>query len=222
MPTVLVVGLGRFGTSLVQHLASAKAEVIAVDGDETAVAQIKDFADEAVCADARDREVLERLCAHGVDCAVVAASRDVDRSALATMILKELGVPQVIARAGSPDHERLLRKLGADRVVIPLSESAERLAKSMAADAVLNFHLVGEDFAIVERAVTGNLAGKTLLELELRRRFGVTVIAILHANEQNPDAKPTTVVPDPAVPLHEGEHFLLIGKTSDLEKFDKA
>lgn len=222
MRTILIVGLGRFGKALVRTLSRERVEVIAIDPDEKAVAEVADLATRAVVADGRDREVLAEICEHGIDVAVVAVSEKLDLSAMATMILKELKVPEVVARADTQDQERLLRKLGADRIIVPIADSAERLARSLASASIENFLLVGENFAVVEREVTPALAGKTLKGLELRRRYGVTVIGILERSPDDPNGKPTMQIPDPGHELKEHEVLLVIGRPKDLERFDKS
>jgi len=221
MRRILVVGLGRFGKALVRALAKEDVEVLAVDPVEAAVREIQDAADHVAVGDIRDPMVLGQLCEHGVDAAIVSISDSVAESALATMILKELEVPNVVARAERPEQERLLRKLGADRLVVPVRESAERLARSIASPAIEDFVLVGENFAIIEAVLPKEFEGRTLEELELRRRFGVNVIGILERPEEEPDARPSLHMPEPTQPLNPGQVLLIIGRSKDLRRFQE-
>jgi trk system potassium uptake protein TrkA len=222
MKTILVVGLGRFGKALVRTLAGEKVQVIAVSREASAVEQIKDLADHAVCADVRDRDVLESLTQDGIDIAVVAVSQHMDESVLSTMILKEMGVPKVVARAESEDHEKILLKVGADRVIEPTADSAERLGRSLATPSVQDFVFVGENFAVVECRVSRSMQDKTLQELELRRRFGVSVIAVMERPAEDSEAKGKMVMPGPKTRLQPNDTMLVIGRTKDLERFERG
>ena len=222
MRTILVVGLGRFGKALVRALTQEEVEVIAIDPNPVAVDEIKELVHYAVAGDLRDRQVLEELCQHGVDAAIVAVADQVAESALATMILKELGVPDVLARSERPDQQKLLGMVGADRIVEPIAESASRTARALASPAVQNFVIVGENFAIMEVHVNTQFVGKTLETLELRRHYGVTVIGVLERPEEEPGAPATMSMPDPLKPLQAEQVLLVIGRTRDLDKFQRS
>lgn len=218
MKTVLVLGLDSFGSTLAKSLAEHGVEVLVADFDEEVVQRARDHYSLAVVADARDREALAELCAREPDLAVVSLGPHIEASVLATLLLKELGVPQLLACARNDDHEKVLKKVGADRVVQPVTESAERMARSLASKNLADFVLVGEDFAIVELPVPEHWLGKSLKELDLRRRFKVTAIAIKRHDE---DGSEHVAAPDPEQELAEGLSLLLIGLTKDLAKLEK-
>lgn len=218
MKTVLVLGLDSFGTTLARSLAQHGVEVLVADYDEDVIQRMRDDFTLAVVADARDREAMAELASRQPDLAVVSLGPHIEASVLATLLLKELGVPQLLACARNDDHEKVLRKVGADRVVQPVTESAERMARSLASKNLVDFVLVGEDFAIVELPVPERWTGKSLRELDLRRRFGVTVIAI----KSHPDQEDEQVsAPEPESELAADTSLLLIGRTKDLEKIEK-
>jgi len=219
MRRILVVGLGRFGRSLVRSLSEEGIEVIALSDDAAAVQAVKEYAAQAICGDLRDREVLAAVCKNGVDLAVVSVSHLVDQSALATLILKELGVKEVLARAESDDQRKLLQKIGADRIIDPTADSAYRLGKALASPHVQDFVIVGENFAIVESEVGEKVDGKTLKELELRQRFGVSVIAVLKPEEEDGKPEARMVMPTPDTVLHKEDVLLIIGRQKDLKRF---
>lgn len=218
MKTVLVLGLDSFGMTLAQSLAEHGVDVLVADFDDEVVQRVRDRYTLAVVADARDREALTELCSREPDLAVVSLGPHIEASIMATLLLKELGVPQILACARNDDHEKVLKKVGADRVVQPVTESAERMARSLASKNLVDFVLVGEDFAIVELPAPEEWHGKSLRGLDLRRRFGVTAIAIKHHDE---DGTEHVNAPDPEKAIADGESLLLIGRTKDLQKIER-
>lgn len=178
MKNYLVVGLGRFGSEIARKLYSFGCEVMAVDTHSDLVQQISSEVTHAVVADARDKEVLRALGAREFDCAVVAIGGSLADSVLATMNLKELGVPYVVCKAHDETHRQVLRKLGADQVVIPEQENAARLAKSLSTPNVLDYIELSDEYGIVESPVPQKWLGKSLRELNVRAKLGVNILAI--------------------------------------------
>ena len=153
MKTFVVIGLGRFGTAIAAELSDLGHEVLAVDQSDELVQGVSDRVTHAVAGDARDPAVLRALGVRNYDCAIVAVGEDVGNSALITLNLKELGVPQVICKSKSHVHRRVLEKIGADRVVFPEHEMGVKLAQGLSSSNVLNFIELSEDFGIVETAI---------------------------------------------------------------------
>ena len=178
MKSVVVIGLGLFGSSVARQLCALGAEVLAIDTNSEMVQQISGDVTTAAVADARDLEVLRALGAQECDCAVVAIGDDLAVSVLATMNLKELGIPRIICKAHDETHRKVLEKLGADKVVIPEREVAEKLARSMTSHNVLDFIELSSDYGIVEINTPKAWIGKSLKELDVRARLGVNIIAI--------------------------------------------
>lgn len=222
MRTVLVLGLDSFGETVALTLARKGVDVIAVDLDEEALQHVRDQVSLVFVADVRDRAALKQVCDREIDLAVVSLGSQVEPSVLATLLLKEFEVPQVLACARNDDHERVLLKVGADRVVQPVRDSAERIALSLASKNLVEFVLVGEDYAIIETQLPEGYAGKTLREIGLRARFRLTVIAVKRIR-RDADGKETEDVeaPDADAPLEAGVSLMIIGRTKDLEKFQK-
>ena len=169
MKSFLIIGLGRFGASLAVELCAQGHEVLAVDIQPERVQAVADQVTHCVVGDARDPEVLRSLGARNFDCAVAAASADVGVSALIVLNLKELGVARVVGKANSMVHRKVLEKIGADLVIFPEQEMAIRLARSLANGDILNF---------IERLVPEDWVGKSILELDIRAKWRVTVIAV--------------------------------------------
>jgi len=178
MKSYVVIGLGLFGSSAARQLSALGAEVLAIDTNSELVQQVSGDVTSAVVADARDAEVLRALGAHTCDCAIVAIGDDLAGSVLATMNLKELGIGRIVCKAHDETHRRVLEKLGADKVVIPEKEVADKLARSLTSHNVLDFIELSNDYGIVEIPAPKAWVGKNLKELNVRAKLGVNIIAI--------------------------------------------
>lgn len=178
MKSYIVIGLGRFGAVVAGRLCELGCEVLAIDRNSEYVQHASNYVTQAVVADARDKEVLRSLGAKNFDCAIVAIGTNLSDSVLATMNLKELGVPYVVCKAHDETHRQVLMKLGADRVVIPEQENALRLAKSLSAPNVLDYIELSEECGIVELSAPAIWCGKTLAELNVRAKLSVNIIAV--------------------------------------------
>lgn len=209
----LVVGLGRLGIAMVNTLDSLGHEVLAVDTKEDL---IQDLADDLpnvhlVAADATDEDVLRGLNVEGFDAAaVVIGENHVEASILATANLKELGVPMIVARATGRLHARVLKRVGADRVIQPEQEMGEQVARTMASPSVLDYVDLGGDEAVIEAEVPKQWVGKSLAQLGLSRNMGLTVLAL----------KPqegTGSVPRGETVLREGDVIVVGGSRENLD-----
>ena len=178
MNSFVVIGLGLFGSSVARQLCALGAEVLAIDIHPELVQQISSDVTNAVVADARDADVLRALGAHECECAVVAIGDDLAGSVLATMNLKELGIKHIVCKAHDEVHRKVLEKLGADKVVIPEKEVADKLARSLTSHNVLDFIELSSDYGIVEIPAPKTWVGKNLKELDVRAKLGVNIIAI--------------------------------------------
>lgn len=178
MKSYIVIGLGRFGAEAAVQLTALGCDVLAMDVRSELVQQVSSDVTHAVVADAQDKDVLKALGAKDFDCAIIAIGDDLAASVLATMNLKELGVPYIVCKAHDETHRRVLEKLGADRVVIPEKENAARLAKSLSSPNVLDYIELSEDYGIVEVPAPRIWQGKTLKELNVRAKLGVNILAV--------------------------------------------
>lgn len=209
MKSFVIIGLGRFGTAIASELSALGHEVLAVDVDEERVQQVADHVTHAVTGDGRNIEVLRALGVRNFDCVVVAMGSDVGNSALITLNLKELGVKEVICKAQSHVHSRVLEKIGADRVVFPEYEMGAKLAQGLSSSNVLNFIELSEDYGILELSAPQSWQGKSLRELDVRNRHHVNVIAIRKNGELN-------VAPSPDLPLESGDQVVTLGRYEDI------
>lgn len=214
MRSYVVIGLGRFGAETARRLYALGNEVLAVDTNQDTVQQISNDVTHAVVADGRDKGVLKALGIKEFDCAIVAIGDSLADSVLATMNVKELGVPYVVAKAHDETHREVLTKLGADRVVIPEKEYASRLAKSLASANVLDYIELSEDYGIIEVPAPGCWANKSLIDLNVRAKLGVNIIAV----KRNGDV---TVSPAAQFCILEGDVLVVLGDTDALNAVQK-
>lgn len=173
-----VLGLGKFGRSTVEELVRAGAEVMAVDNDEERVKKISEIAVYAVQADVCDLKAMRELGLSNMDGVVVAMTGSLDASIMATIMAKEDGVPYVIAKARDEVHEKILKRVGADRVIIPEKESAARVARNMISGSFLDFIELSDRVRMVELAVKPEWIGYSLCELDLRKKYSLNVMAV--------------------------------------------
>lgn len=185
MKSYMVIGLGRFGSQAAKRLCELGCEVLAIDCNSDLVQPISGVVTQAVVADARDKEVLRALGAKDFECAIVAIGTNLADSVLATMNLKELGVPYIVCKASDDTHRQVLKKLGADRVVIPEQEQADRLAKNLSSPNVLEYIELSDEYGIVEIPAPKSWQGKSLKELNVRAKLGVNIIAVEKGRQIN-------------------------------------
>lgn len=214
MKSYVVIGLGRFGSEVARQLHIQGCEVLAVDTDNELVQRISDDVTQAVVADARDKGVLKALGVKDFDCAVVGIGDDLANSVLAVMNLKELGVPHVVCKAHDETHREVLKKLGADRVVIPEMENACRLAKSLASENVLDYIELSEDYGIIDVPAPSTWEGKSLIELNVRAKLGVNILAIKRDGG-------ITVSPSADFRINAGDVIVVLGGTAALKAVQK-
>jgi K+ transport systems, NAD-binding component len=173
-----VIGLGRFGYYVARTLAQGGAEVIACDVDEEKVREVSEYVSLAYVLDATDAKALKESGIANVDTAVVSIGENIEASILIVVQLKELGVKEIVAKAVNPLHGKVLEKLGVDRVVYPEKEMAIRVAHSLLAGEFIEEIPIGEKHSVFELKAFDFMLGKTLRELDVRKRFGVSVLAI--------------------------------------------
>ena len=214
MKSFVVIGLGRFGSETARSLCRQGCEVLVLDNSGELVQAISDDVTQAVVGDARDKEVLRALGVKDFDCAIVAIGDSLADSVLATMNLKELGVPYVICKAHDDTHREVLKKLGADRVVIPEKEQAVRLAKSLASRNVLDYIELSEDYGIIDVPAPASWHHKSLIELNVRAKLGVNILAVKRAGE-------ITVSPSADFRIEEGDVMVVLGDTTALKAVQK-
>ena len=214
MKSYIVIGLGRFGSEVARRLHELGCEVLAVDNHSELVQQISADVTHAVVADARDKEVLRALGIKEFDCAIVAIGGSLADSVLATMNVKELGIPKVVCKAHDQTHRQVLLKLGADQVVIPEQEQAARLARSLSSHNVLDYIELSSEYGIVEVPAPKNWVGKSLKELNVRAKLGLNILAVKQGSQIN-------VSPAADYAIEDADILVVLGGTAALEKVQK-
>ena len=209
-----VIGLGRFGGSIVRELRELETDVLAIDVDEERVNEFADIATETVICNTTDETVLKNLGLRNFDNVIVAIGDNIQSSILTTLLLKDLGVKKVTVKAQSDYHARVLDKIGADVVVHPERDMGRRIAHRLVSSSVLDYLELSDEHSIVEIYATEKLSGQSLLDLDIRAEYGVSVIAIKRGAD-------IIVSPDPTVNIKETDVLIVIGKDNDLNRFEK-
>lgn len=211
---VAVIGLGQFGKSLALQLAKAGAEVIAIDSNMDLVDDVKNDVALAVKMDATDERDLRSQGVAKVN-VVVASIGDFEANQLVTVLAKRLGVPRVLARASGETHARILKLIGADEVILPEVEAASKLTQRLLLPSLRNYFELIEGYSVAELEVPESFHGKTLAELDLRRKHGVNLIAL---KRKGPDRGTVDPVPAPTEVLRAGDVIAVAGADAALAK----
>ncbi|MCF2940303.1 TrkA family potassium uptake protein [Paenibacillus alkaliterrae] len=211
----VIVGLGRFGSSVGRELIELGHEVLGIDKDEEAVQDMSSELTFAVSADCTDEEALRSLGVRNFDCGIVAIGDDIQASILTTILLKDLGVKKVVAKAISELHGRVLEKIGVDRVVYPERDMGIRVAHQLVSPNLLDYIELSKEYTIAELAVPQCLNGKSLHDLNPRARFGCSIVAI---------NKPGGIIIAPTATdvLSERDVMVVIGTNDQIEDFEAA
>lgn len=214
MKTYIVIGLGRFGSEVARRLYELGCEVLAMDNKSEHVQQLSNEVTHAVVGDAQDKEVLRALDVGSFDCAIVAIGGSLADSVLATMNLKDLGVPHIVCKAHDETHRKVLLKLGADRVVIPEQENATRLARSLSSPNVLDYIELSDAYGIIEVPAPVRWQEQSIRELNVRAKLGVNIIAVKRDGEIH-------VSPAADYKILAGDILVILGDTDALSTVQK-
>ncbi len=227
MKQFVVIGLGRFGSSIARALSEKKFEVLAIDENEDRVKEMEGVVSQAVVMDATDEKGLNELGVADFDTAIVSMGETVEDSIMITLTLKEMGIRQVIAKAKSVLHSKILKKVGADRIIFPEREMAEKIAESLASPKIFDFIELSKTHGIIEMVVPKKMVNKSLGELKLRDKYRVSVIAIKRKvpyskSDGSTDFKDDVIIgPGGNDEIISGDLLILLGKNVDLEKIKK-
>ncbi|MGE5627619.1 MAG: potassium channel family protein [Solirubrobacterales bacterium] len=206
-----VIGLGRFGSSVAKTLYELDNEVMGVDTDDEKVQNISEHITHAIQVDATDENSLKSLGIRNFDVAVIAIGADIQASIMATLIVKEMGVKYIIAKANSEIHAKVLYKIGADKVVLPERDMGTRVAHSLVSSNILDYIELSDDYNIAEIVTPSKWYGKTLSELNLRANYGLNIMAI--KREDNIEVSPNS-----DYVIKENDIVVVIGDTKSLDK----
>lgn len=209
-----VIGLGRFGGSICKALSEEGLEVMAMDIDEDKVNEYAKIASHAVIGDSTDESVLKNLGLRNFDHVIVAIGENIQASILTTLILKELGVNTITVKAQNDYHEKVLAKIGADHIVHPERDMAKRIAHNIVSNNVLDYLELSDEHSIVEIVANSRLAGNTLLDLDIRAKYGINIVAIKREKE-------VIVSPLATEMIQKEDILIVIGSLTDISRFEK-
>lgn len=209
-----VIGLGRFGGSICRELSEEGMEVMAIDLDEDKVNEFANIASHAVVGDSTDEAVLKSLGIRNFDHVIVAIGDNIQSSILTTLMLKELGVKFITVKAQNDYHEKVLSKIGADRIVHPERDMGRRIAHNLISNNVLDYLELSDEHSIVEIVVNNKLSGHTLIDLDIRAKYGINIVAIKRGKE-------IFVSPQADEVIHKEDILILIGADTDIDRFEK-
>lgn len=209
----IVIGLGRFGSSLTRTLIANGHEVLAVDKDEHLVQEISSIATHALQADCTDESTLKEMGAGNFSHAIVAIGDDLQSSILVTLLLKELNVPKVTAKAKNDYHGKVLGKIGADQIVYPERDMAARLGKQLSSNNLIDYIELSPDYNLVELMAPLSMNGKSLKDLNIRAKYGCTIMAIKTKGKMN-------ISPKAEDKIWTGDVLLIIGSNEDISHLE--
>lgn len=209
--TYAVFGLGRYGIAVARELVSSGAEVIAVDSDERIVNAAADELPICKCADVTDPEVIRQLGISNADVVIVAMANNLEASVMAVTLCKEIGVKTVIAKCANEMHQKILTRVGADKVVFPENESGIRLAKNLLSSGFVDMVSLARNVSMIELDMRPEWVGKNLIELNLRKKYSINVVALRRGNMLSVDI-------DPHEKLREENKLIVIANTEKLSR----
>ena len=207
-----VIGMGRFGESVVEELIKRQADVLVIDNDPERIAKMSKIATHAVTLDSTNVQALKEVGISSIDHVVVAIGKDLQSSILTTLILKDLGVEQVTVKVQDANHEKVVKKLGADEIIQPEQQSGKRLASKIISDNVLDYIDLNESHSFIIINVMDKIVDSTIINLNVRNKFHINIVAIRRGED--------IIIPSPDDVLEKTDQLLLVGKNNDLEKFN--
>ncbi|MGG0737854.1 potassium channel family protein [Niallia taxi] len=209
-----VIGLGRFGGSICKELMELGMDVMVIDKNEERVNEYANIVSHAVVGNSVDENVLKSLGIRNFEHVIVAIGDDIQASILTTLILKEMGVNNITVKAQNDYHEKVLKKIGADSIIHPERDMGKRIAHNIVSNNVLDYLELSDEHSIVEIKASSRLAGRTMVDLDIRARYGITIVAIKREND-------IIVSPQANEPIEQNDILIVIGADSDINRFEK-
>lgn len=209
--TYAIFGLGRYGIAVARELVKNGMEVIAVDADEKIVNAAANELPICKCADITDPDVIRQLGISNADVVIIAMANHLEASVMAVTLCKELGIKTIIAKSGNEMHQKILTRVGADKVVFPENESGIRLAKNLLSSGLVDMVSLAKNVSMIELDVKPEWLGKNLIELNLRKKYSVNVVALRKGESVSVDI-------DPHAPLQADDKLIVIANTEKISK----
>jgi trk system potassium uptake protein TrkA len=209
-----VIGLGRFGGSVCKTLSRMGHEVLAIDTEENKVSEFSNHVTQAVQLDSTDESALREIGIRNFDHVIVAIGDNIQASILTTLILKDLNVPYITVKAQNDYHEKVLSKIGATKVIHPERDMGVRIAHNLISENVLEFIELSPDYSLVEIIASEKMVGKSLLELNIRAKYGCNIMAVKTGDELNISPRAEDVI-------KRGDLLVIIGSNKDISRFEE-
>ena len=211
--SIAVLGLGKYGISLAQSMYEMGSDVLIVDIDEEKLKEYSAFSTSAICADLSNEDEVKNLGLSNLDIVAVAMGRNLGASIMSVAVAKEEGVPLIVAKSSSDRMTTILKKIGADKVIVPEEFGGQQSARILSSDTFLDYFQIDDSLSMVEMNPLGKWVGKNLIELNLRKKYSVNVVAIKKGGHWK--------VVDPQEPLNAEHHLLIFAEKEDLKRIDK-
>ncbi len=208
-----VIGVGRFGLALIEELINLEASVLVIDKNFEKIEKIAKLVTNAICLDSTDIEALKEVGINNYDTVIVATGMNVDNSIMTTLILKDLGVEDIYVKVQSEYHARVVEKLGveSEHLIWPEQATGKRLAKILVSGNFLEYFQLDQSYSFISTNSTKKIIGKNLLELDIRRKFGVNIVAIRRNDK--------IMIPSSNTPFEIKDEILLVGRNDLIHKF---
>lgn len=222
-----VIGLGRFGFSVAKTLSEKGHQVLGIDIDEDKVQDLSEIATQAICADATDEKALKAINIESVDVAIVGMGDNIEASILTTLILKELGIKEIVAKAVTEDHRKVLQRVGATKVVAPEKDMGIRVANGLISPTVIEHIELSDDSSIAELIPPSEYLNKSLRDIDIRKKYGLNIIAlkkkmkIVTKEGEVKEEQKMNVAPEPGDTIREGDILIVVGTNEHIEEFKK-
>ncbi|MCX5692976.1 MAG: TrkA family potassium uptake protein [Candidatus Omnitrophica bacterium] len=214
-----VIGLGRFGMSVAKTLTEQGCQVLAIDKDEELVQDASEFVTEAVQVDSTDEKSLKAVGIKNVDVAVVGIGTNLEASILTTLTLKEMGVQEIVARAITQEHGKVLEKVGATKVVLLERDMGIRVANSLVSPSIIEHIYLSPEYSIMETLAPQIFIGKSIGDLDIRARHGLTIIGVRKKDQPNNKVCELNIAPRADYVIIQGDVLILLGSNENLNKF---
>ena len=209
--TIGIIGLGRFGGTLAKQVAALGHEVVGIDIEETLVQKLAPYLTHSIVGDFSDEDTIRQLNLQELDVVVIAIGDNLKAKLLSAMVLKELHTPYIVAKASTTMESKLLERVGADLIIFPEMDMAERVAQMLTRENIVDYFQLSQDIGLVEMGIPQFMVGHTLVELDIRKHYNVNIVAVKRD-------KNVIAPPNPNNPLQDDDMLIVIGRNEDITK----
>lgn len=218
MKQFAVLGLGQFGSAVTENLLRYDCEVLVIDSDTDRINEVKGKVTTAVIGEATDRATMVKFMGEGIDCVIISLGPQIEASVLATLYAKEAGVKEILVKANSRDHAKILESVGATQIVSPSEEQAQRVVTRLVRPNVLDSLPLADGFSVWGMKAPSQFVGKTLQQLDLRKEMRLDVIAIRHGGNAAGDSGELECIPAADREIRVGDTLFIVGRENDIAK----